>query len=348
MRSSPVAHDAPLLALRRQLLAAGLPTRSAARGFGEFFAFLAAALGLVALAVVSPWAWLTCVAAVAGAWLWMAAILCGHDAAHGSVCPRRWQDELLARLAFTLVGGMSVSLWKERHGKHHAHPRVHGKDPEIDQPLFAYDRAQHLDQPALLRAFHRVQAPAFWVLGTFGIALEVRLSSLVHLWRARAPSRRWLAEAGWLAAHYALTFALPAALLGGTTVLWIHAVGEPLIGLFLVAMLAPGHLATPDGGAAKEGDALDRQVRVTRNFRAPLGLNRFMNGLGRHVEHHVAPYLSHFDLDAASPIIRRFLEERGHRCEDLTWWSALGEVHRRLRSAWREEAPRRADEVRAP
>jgi len=323
-------HPVDLNALHARLARAGLPTRPTVRSYVELAAFVVMSIALVAAAVfpIAP-ALVRIAAAVAAAWCWSAAAMCGHDAAHGTACRTRGQNRLLGRLAFTVVGGIALPYWSQKHGLHHAHPNVSGKDPDIEHGVFAYSAAQHRRQPGLVRWLQRrLNAPAFWVLGSVFIGWEVRVSSLRYLWRTRAPLSEW----AWMAAHFLFAFGLPLALLPLKAVALIHLAGGTLAGAFLVMTLAPGHLADPL--VARPGDPVALQIAVSRNFRAPV-LSWFMNGLHRQIDHHLAPHLNHFDLEAAAPLIEAFLEAQGLTYRETGWARALRDVNRQLRRAWR-------------
>jgi fatty acid desaturase len=324
-------HPLDLTALHARLARAGIPTRPTASSYAELGAFVALSVAflVVALAPGAP-VIIRAAAAIAAAWCWTAAAMCGHDAAHGTACRTKAQNEWLGRLSFTLVGGIALSYWSHKHGLHHAHPNVAGKDPDIEHGVFAYSAPQHRRQPGLVRWLQRrLNAPAFWLLGSMGISWEVRVSSLRYLWRTRAPLKEW----AWMAAHFLFVFGLPLALLPWTTVALIHLVGGTLAGAFLVMTLAPGHLADPL--VERPGDPVALQLAVSRNFRAPLKLSWFLNGLHRQIDHHLAPNLNHFDLEVAAPVIEQFLAEQGLSYRETDWARALRDVNRNLRRAWR-------------
>src|SRR5262249_38302865 len=137
----------------------------------------------------------------------------------------------------------------------------------------------------------------------------------------------------WMAAHFLFVFGLPLAFFPLKTVLLVHAVGGTLAGAFLVMILGPGHLADPL--VERPGDPVSLQVAVSRNLRAPPGLDRFLNGLHRQIDHHLAPNLNHFDLEVAAPMVEAFLEEHGLVYRETGWGRALRLVNRHLRRAWR-------------
>jgi fatty acid desaturase len=324
-------HPVDLTVLHARLARAGLPTRPTVRSYAEFFSFVALSVAFL-IAALWPAAPIVirAAAAVAAAWCWSAAAMCGHDAAHGTACRTKAQNTLLGRLSFTLVGGIALSYWMQKHGLHHAHPNVSGKDPDIEHGVFAYSADQHRRQLGIVRWFQRrLNAPAFWVLGSVFIGWEVRVSSIRYLWRTRAPLSEW----AWMAAHFLLIFGLPMAILPWKAVVLLHLIGGTLAGAFLVMTLAPGHLADPLVSRTEDPVAL--QIAVSRNFHAPLGLTWFLNGLHRQIDHHLAPNLNHFDLEVAAPVIERFLAEHGLAYRETGWARALRDVNRHLRRAWR-------------
>jgi fatty acid desaturase len=315
-----------MLLFRKRLQAAGIFTpRSADHLLCALQLAVLFAGGFALLSTGNPWA------AVLGAMLlsvyYPQSAWLGHDLGHGQVFSNRRINTLaLALMAWTQ--GLSAKWWKEKHGKHHAHPNayrlVDGKPVAVDEdidtaPLLVWDIAlisedtrrrlarwlplqKHALAPLLLMA--RLN----W--STAGIRHAIRHGNVM--------------EAVGIVVHYAATLALALYLWPGESwqaVLWFCAVqlaGGFMLGLVFI-LNHSGREVYPEGNGYGFFEA---QARTTRNVHEGPIANWFTGGLNLQLEHHFFPNLPRHRLREVIAESRRIVEQCGYRYESLGFFEA--------------------------
>ncbi len=128
---------------RRRSLGAGLATLLPAAAVW--------ALTLAGVALLPPW-WARVPLAVVNGIAIGVLFLCGHDAGHGALLPRRWMNRLAGRLCL-LPALHPFAAWVHNHnGLHHGFTNIKEKDPGFPPLTLAEYRAL----PAWRRGVYRV------------------------------------------------------------------------------------------------------------------------------------------------------------------------------------------------
>ena len=270
----------------------------------------AAGLGAVLLALYYPQA----------AWL-------GHDLGHGQVfSDRRSNTIALALMAWTQ--GLSAKWWKEKHGKHHAHPNsyrlVDGKPVAIDEdintaPLLVWDTA-------LITQAARKQL-AWWLpLQKHALAPLLLLARLN--WSAagirHAVRHGNIMELAGIIVHYAATLALAIYLWPGESwqaILWF-ALAQFGGGFMLGLVFFLNHSGREVYAEGNGYGFFDAQARTTRNIHQGWFANWFTGGLNLQLEHHFFPNLPRHRLHEVVAESRRIVEQCGFRYESLGFFAA--------------------------
>src|SRR5262249_60274866 len=119
-----------------------------------------------------------------GAVLAPAISMVGHGGSHRSFSASPFRNAVVNYFAFPLFSGLGSLYWREKHDRlHHGHPNVEGVDPDIRPFPFVSTRGDHEKCGPAERWFQRnLQRVAFWPMSTL-MALGMRPSSLLHLWR---------------------------------------------------------------------------------------------------------------------------------------------------------------------
>ncbi len=327
--------------MRDELRAAGLGQPATLRTFAKFTFLAVSALGAMAWAVASPEAHLVARIALGalGGWLLTGAAMCGHDGAHNATSKTAWVNDLLAQLGFTLLGGLSVCYWRHKHNAlHHPHVNVGQKDPDVEQGLLALSTRQHARHGGFVRFLQRhFQGVVFWLVGAPLVLVDLKVTSIHYVLRGllRGDKNRGalLADLGWIVAHYLFWLALPLAFFPLGTTLVVYALSNTISGFFLAAIFAPAHVPYPV--VAEYHDPLLLQLASTRNLRTNWFFRATLIGLDHQVEHHLAPWMSHFDLVKASAIVRSYCERHGLPYHETSWARALLDTHVQVRDGWR-------------
>jgi fatty acid desaturase len=326
--------------LRDHLRAAGLGRPAPYKTYFKFFLMVFAAFGAMGWAVAHPEITLAGQGALCalGGWFLTSAAMCGHDGAHGATSSRAWVNNLVAQLGFTLLGGLAVTYWRHKHNSlHHPQVNVAKRDPDVEQSLLALSVRQHGEQGGVVRWLQkRFQGPVFWLVGCPLVLVDLKVTSLRFvaraLWRGHDRPAA-LADLAWLIAHYALWLLAPLAFWPFTTALAVYGFSVVVCGFFLAFIFAPAHIPYPV--VRESHDPLLLQLASTRNFRTNWFFRLTLIGLDRQIEHHLAPKLPHFQLEAASHVVRKYCARHGLPYNETGWGRAILDTHTSVRDGWR-------------
>lgn len=272
--------------------------------------FWAAALGAILLGLYYP----------QSAWL-------GHDLGHGQIFANRRLNALaMGFMAWTQ--GLSAKWWREKHGKHHAHPNsyrmVDGRPVAIDEdintaPLLVWDLA-------LLTEDARRKL-AWWLpLQKHALAPLLLLARLN--WSAagirHGIRQRNVMEVLGILVHYAATLALAVLVWPGEAwqaALWfvlVQLVGGFMLGLVFILNHSGREVYAEDKGYG----FFEAQVRTTRNVHQSWFADWFTGGLNLQLEHHFFPNLPRHRLNEVVAECRRIVESCGFHYESLGFFAA--------------------------
>jgi fatty acid desaturase len=255
----------------------------------------------------------------------------GHDAAHRQIVRGARGSRVLGFALWNLVCGISVSWWEDKHRRHHRHPHVQGRDPDL-YDVFAFQPEALQGTPAWRRWAGRHQAWLFLPLVACTAAYFQGLS-LIHVVRARPVG--WGAEIAALALRHAVFFGLAfhSLGLGGAAAFVLLHYG--LTGLYLGAVFSCNHYGLPVLPAGTDLPEPERTLRVTRNVRAgPVG-DYLFGGLNYQIEHHLQPALARHQLREAAARTRAWCGAEGRTYHETDWRSAMRAVFTQLHAVGR-------------
>jgi fatty acid desaturase len=281
----------------------------------------AAGLGVLCLSLYYP----------QSAWL-------GHDLGHGQVfADKRINASAMALMAWTQ--GLSAKWWKEKHGKHHAHPNayrmVDGKPVAIDEDI---DTVPVLVWDTALLTEEAKRKLAWWLpLQKHALApllLLARLNWSVCGIRHAVKNGNFMEAVG-IVVHYVSTLALAIFLWPGDTwqaILWfvlVQLAGGFMLGLVFILNHSGREVYAEGNGYG----FFDTQARVTRNVHEGRLANWFTGGLNLQLEHHFFPNLPRHRLSEVAAESKRIVEQCGFRYESLSFFAACKLTWRSLPSA---------------
>ncbi|MEJ7648781.1 MAG: acyl-CoA desaturase [Nakamurella sp.] len=264
-------------------------------------------------------------------------IFLGHDAAHKQVFKSRKANDRLAMALSTLVAGISLSWWNQKHSKHHATPNQIDKDPDIEPSIVHFYTAEKPIRSRIALAMHARQG--WWFFPILVVeSLNLQVQSLIWL-ISKVRTGKHRVELGLMLARI---IALPAALFvflpaGMATLFFL--VHTATIGVYLGASFAVSHVGMPVIPATEKMSFFDRQVRSSRNVLGGRIASGFMGGLNFQIEHHLFPSMPRPNLRKAVPIIREHCAAQGvkyHEVPIYTAWSIVVKHLNRVGMAGRD------------
>jgi fatty acid desaturase len=253
---------------------------------------------------------------------------CAHDVAHRQVARDRRVGEPLGRLLWNLGCGVSLAWWRDKHLRHHRHPNVPGRDPDL-YAVLAFDRADAARRRGPLRWIARHQAVVFPVLVAF-TALYFQALSLGYLVTRRP--RGWPLELATLLARHGALLALAVGALGPWGAGAFLAVHYAAAGVYMGCIFATNHYALP----LQESADAERILHITRNVRTGALGDYLFGGLNYQIEHHLYPMLPRYLLRATAAEVRARCAREGLPYLESGWIRAMADVLRAFHDVGRD------------
>ena len=295
-------------------------------------AILLAALGgvWVGFAFIGD-SWVQLAVAAALAIVLTQIIFFSHDAAHRQIFKSNKANELTALVLGTLIGGVSLAWWNNKHNRHHATPNTIGKDSDIDSSIVHFYPPESAPTSRLGLWLHQRQGIWFFPLLTVEM-LNLHVQGLQSLITQPKMKRR-RTEIGMLTlrlgGYPALLFVLlspgrAAAFLG--VQLALHRAST------LGVSFAASHIGMPILPHDSRIDFFRRQVLTSRNIRGGRIASFAMGGLNYQIEHHLFPNMARPNLGRARTVVQQFCAGRDVTYHEVTivraWRIVVGYLNR--------------------
>ncbi len=324
--------------LRTRLRDAGIFERSEGKAWVEFFALLGIFAALTAVQITGP-LWLGVLIVPLQGFILTPAAMYGHDGAHRAHSKKGWSNDLMASLAFPLLGGLGAVYWRMKHNAlHHVHPNLITEDkfdPDMNMWPLATSRMAYENSGPVRQLFQRtIQGYAFWPIATF-MAPMMRTLTWVYLARyvkAKGVDRHVITDVVALLAHYTLWLAVPLMFFDVLPVLGVYIGVWSVVSVMLAVIFAPGHIGLPVVSAYEDFWSL--QLQTTRNLVLPRWFNWYFVGLNYQIEHHLFQNISASQLPKAAPIVRQWCQEKGLPYHEMTLGQGLAAVTEFLHGSW--------------
>jgi fatty acid desaturase len=243
-----------------------------------------------------------------------------HDAAHRQIFESNRKNEMVALFAGTLLGGVSLAWWNNKHNRHHAGPNQIDKDPDIDPSIVHFYPLPAVPKNRVLAWLHARQGWWFFPLLVVE-ALNLHYQSVEALIRDKTMKRRGV-ELSLLAVR----------LLGYPAVLFVFlspglaatflAVQLGLTGVYLGSVFSASHIGMPIVPRDRKIDFLRRQVLMSRNVKGGRTASLAMGGLNYQIEHHLFPHMPRPSLRRVRPMVAEFCREAEITYNEVTIFRA--------------------------
>jgi fatty acid desaturase len=255
-----------------------------------------------------------------------------HEAGHRQMFRSRRGNDAVGLVLGDLMIGLSYGWWIGKHNRHHAHPNVPGRDPDITVAVLAFTREQARGWRGPARILVRYQAYFFFPLLLFE-ALSIHVISLAAVARGQV-RYRWL-ELALLIVHVAGYVAVVALVLSPLRAVVFVAVQQGLLGLYLGCAFAPNHKGMPVPSEQDTLDFLRRQVITSRNVSGGRLVETMLGGLNYQIEHHLFPAMPRPCLRRCRVVVRAYCARIGLRYCETDLFGSYREVLRHLHAVGR-------------
>ena len=290
------------------------------RAYGYYairVAMLAVALGGVWVAfafVGNSWNQMA-VAAVLGVVLTQI-IFYSHDAAHRQIFAGHKANEMTALIMGTLIGGVSLAWWNNKHNKHHAAPNQIGKDSDIDASVVHFYPPENPPKSRLLAFMHEKQG--WWFFPLLAVEmLNLHVQGVQAVIMRKGQKRRWTEAAMLivrLGGYPAVLFVFLSPGIAGAFL----GVQLAVTGMYLGVSFAASHIGMPILPHDSRIDFFRRQVLTSRNVAGGRVASFAMGGLNYQIEHHLFPSMPRPNLNKMRPVVQNFCANNAIEYNEVT------------------------------
>jgi fatty acid desaturase len=263
-------------------------------------------------------------------------VFLSHDAAHRQIFQSNRANELAALLMGTLIGGVSLSWWNNKHNKHHATPNTIGKDSDISPSVVHFYPAPP-PKSAVGRFLREHQG--WWFFPLLMVeALNLHAQSAQAVVTRKTMKRR-RTEMAMLAVRFVAYSAVLFVFLPAGLAAVFLVVQLAVMGLYLGGAFSAAHIGMPVLPHDSRMDFLRRQVLLSRNVSGGGVASVAMGGLNYQIEHHLFPSMPRPNLRRARPIVRAYCEQMQiayHEVTILRAWAIVASYLNRVGLAGRD------------
>ena len=306
--------------------------------FRRRYAYYAVKITLLLAALVGSWVafaligdrWAQIGVAAVVALVLTQIVFLSHDAAHRQIFHSNRANEITALLMGTLIGGVSLAWWNNKHNKHHAAPNQIGKDPDIVPSVVHFYPAQQPPRSPVGAYLHERQGWWFFPL-LLVEALNLHAQSLQALLTRPTLKRRRTELAMLIIRLGGYPITLFVFLSPGIAATFL-ATQLAVMGVYLGSSFAASHIGMPVLATDSRIDFLRRQVLMSRNVSGGRAPSFAMGGLNYQIEHHLFPNMPRPSLRRVRPIVRQFCQDSSITYQEVTifraWSLVAGHLNR--------------------
>ena len=260
--------------------------------------------------------------AIAALSAFMLIVQVGHDAAHGSVSPRRWINDAIVYIVFALLG-VDGAMWRDRHIRLHHHV-ANLPGTGIDADSVSVMRLAP-DKP--LRWWHRFQpiyGPLLYALGHLHLVwVEDIRGFLLGRATARNKSVKRPSVALFLsgkAIHVAVFLVLPGIMLNPPCLLLVlgYVFASVLVAICFVILVVGTHVSDraafpiPNEAGELSHDWATHQIITSIDWSPTSHVAALLSGgANAHVAHHLFPGVNHRHMPILSQVVARVAADHG-------------------------------------
>lgn len=321
--------------LKRRIVADGLLVKRPLFYFKTTLVTLGLfAAGIAILATVDE-LWVVLLDAMFMAAIFAQVAFLGHDTGHRQIFRSRQATKLMGYLV-TLLLGVSISWWVDKHNRHHSFPNEVSVDPDLDLPMLAFSEEEAAAKRGAWRFMARYQSYFFLPILAFeGVGL--RLASLQFIVRR---NRRYpIMEPVLVLVHSVAYVGLLVSVLSIRDAILFATAHHLLTGLYLGSIFAPNHKGMPLTYKGQVIDFLYRQILTSRNITSNPPTDFLYGGQNYQIEHHLFPSMPRCNLHRAQVIVKAFCREQSIPYGEA---SIVGSYREILRHLHRVSSPLRA------
>jgi fatty acid desaturase len=243
-------------------------------------------------------------------------VFISHDAAHRQIFRSHRANEIAALLMGTLIGGVSLAWWNNKHNKHHAAPNQIGKDPDIVPSVVHFYPAENPPRSTVGRFLHARQGWWFFPL-LLVEALSLHWQS-VHALITNPTLKRRRTELVLLIVRWVGYAVVLFVFLSPGFAAAFLIVQLAVMGVYLGSSFAASHIGMPVLPPDSRVDFLRRQVLMSRNVKGGRVASFAMGGLNYQIEHHLFPNMPRPSLRKVRPIVRQFCSDASITYHEVT------------------------------
>jgi len=277
---------------------------------------------------------------------WQQIAFIGHDSGHNAVTHDKFSDYLVGLVFGPLLGGISISWWKDTHNVHHVSTNSIDHDPDIQHIPFLAVHEKYFDSVYSLYHMRELTYDAFskffisyqhrlYVVVMFFARINLYVQSMIHLTKHPEVKNRKL-EVATMFTFFSWLSALACTLPTWSDVALFLVLANGVAG-FLHIQITISHFSMGNyegmGYTNEQDDFLTTQLATTMNVSCPKEMDWFHGGLQFQIEHHLFPRVPRHNLRVVRDALKQLVAKHNLQYHEAPFLGAFGETIDRLEMA---------------
>lgn len=230
-----------------------------------------------------------------------------HDAGHRAIFKSSKNNDIVGYFTCFFLA-YTYKKWRVNHNRHHANPNEEDMDPDIERPMFSFNKEQMKSKKGIWKTLSQLQLYTYYPIGTL-TAIYAQLANIFYFVKEPKKTKYW--EKFLFAVGITLWIFGPVAVFGLTKASIFYLVAYPLMGMYLFNVFAPNHKGMPQIKKGQKMSFLEQQIITSRNLKGGYLTELFFIGLNYQIEHHLFTNCPRNKLKLVTPHVKKLCKQLG-------------------------------------
>ncbi len=230
-----------------------------------------------------------------------------HDAGHRAIFKSTRNNDITGYFCCAILA-YTYRKWRVNHNKHHANPNEEEMDPDIERPMFSFNKKQLKAKKSLWYFLSKKQVFFYYPIGTL-TGIYSQIANVIYFIRESEKTSFW-EKAVYVAGIIFWIFG-PILTFGAAKAFIIYFTVYPLFGLYLFNVFAPNHKGMPQIKKGQKISFLEQQLVTARNIKGGFFTDIILLGLNYQIEHHLFPDCPRNKLKLLTVHVKALCRETG-------------------------------------
>lgn len=230
-----------------------------------------------------------------------------HDAGHRAIFKSAKNNDLVGYFCCAILA-YTYRKWRVNHNKHHANPNQEEMDPDIERPMFSFNKKQLRTKSRLWYFLSKHQVFFYYPIGTL-TGIYSQIANIFYFIKERDKTNNL--EKFIYAVGIFFWVIVPVLAFPVSKALIIYITVYPLLGIYLFNVFAPNHKGMPQIKKGQEISFLEQQLVTSRNIKRGFFTDIILLGLNYQIEHHLFPDCPRNKLKLITVYVKQLCRETG-------------------------------------